>query len=151
MKRTLCLVALLLGVSFADDGKPKLDSLNWLAGSWGGAMWGGDFKAHYSTSAGGKILSYSELLKEGKSVFYEFEKFETKGGEIYLTPYPGGRAAASFRLTSAKDKKATSENPKKDFPTRIVYHRKADDNLVITLSDPHGKSDKVQVFDLKKR
>ena len=150
MKRTLCLVALLLSVSFAGDEKPRLDSLDWLAGSWRGAMWGGDFRAHYSTPAGGKLLSYSELLKEGKSVFYEFEKFETKDGEIYLTPYPGGRAAASFKLASVEGKKATFDNPKKDFPTRIVYHHKADDNLVITLSDPHGKSGKVQVFDLKR-
>ena len=43
---------------------------------------------------------------------------------------------------------AVFENPAKDWPTRIVYHRAGPDRLVITLSDPHGTSDKVETFDL---
>ena len=69
-----------------------------------------------------------------------------------MQPYPGGKRAASFTLKdiSLPERRVVVENPKNDFPSRIVYHREADDRLVITLSDPHGGSPKQQVFKLKR-
>ncbi len=141
-----------------DEPKPlkaadALASMTWLAGTWQGAMWGGTFEAYYSTPEGGKILSHSRLLKDGKTAFFEFEVFEVRGDTFHYQPYPGGKKAGGFTLAECKpgEKQATFDNPKKDFPTRIVFHRKADDNLVVTLSDPHGGSDKVQTFDLKRK
>ena len=100
--------------------------------------------------SGGKVLSFSELKSGGKTVFYEFETFEARDSGLVLTPYPGGRKAKSFPLTSLEGNKATFENPKNDFPTKLVYHLVTEDNLVITLTDPHNKSDKRQIFDLKR-
>jgi hypothetical protein len=116
-------------------------------------MWGGDFHAHYSTPEGGLILSHSRLLKEGRESFYEFEVFGTMDDEVvWLQPFPGGNKAVGFRLKELdrEARKATFEQPEKDYPTRIVYHRTAENELVITLSDPHGDSDKVEVFKLSK-
>jgi hypothetical protein len=99
------------------------------------------------------VLSYSELKKEGKVAFHEFEKFELQEGALVFSPFPGGRPATQLPAASvdARAKKAVFENPKKDWPTRIEYHRKADDQLVITLSDPHNEGGKTEVFDLKRR
>ncbi len=129
-----------------------LAGMEWLAGSWSGSMWGGEFHAFYSSPAGGKILSHSRLLKEGRETFFEFEVFEPRDGAVYLQPFPGGKKAVGFPLLShdAKGRKAVFENPKKDYPTRITYHRVADDRLVITLDDPHGESGKVERFELKR-
>jgi hypothetical protein len=115
-------------------------------------MWGGTFTAYYSTPEGGKILSSSELLQQGKMVYHEFERFEVVEGAIAMRPFPEGKAADAFRLAAfnAKEKKAVFENPRKDYPTRIVYQRVADDQLVITLSDPHGTSGKTETFDLRR-
>lgn len=152
-------VATLAGVALSED-KEKAETpaqvlarMAWVSGSWEGSMWGGTFRAYYSTPEGGKILSHSELLKEGKVVFHEFEVFEVAGDVLHYQPYPGGKKAGGFRLTECKpgSKKATFENPKKDFPTRIVFHRASADQLVVTLSDPHGTSDKVEVFKLARR
>lgn len=141
-----------------DEPKPEkpadtLARMAWVAGSWHGEMWGGTLEAYYSTPAGGKILSHSQLLKKGKAVFYEFEVFEVDGKVLRYQPYPGGKKAGGFVLTECKpgSKQATFENPKKDFPTRVVFHRASDEQLVITLSDPHGKSDKVETFKLARR
>ena len=49
-----------------------------------------------------------------------------------------------------KARKVVFDNPENDFPTRITYHRVSKDNLVITLSDPHGKNEKRQKFDLRR-
>lgn len=126
--------------------------IDWLAGVWSGAMWDGEFVAHYSAPVGSKVLSYSQLLKDGEETFYEFEVFEARDGEVHLQPFPGGERAGSFTLVQHDDaaRKLVFENPDKDFPTRIVYERPSEDRLVITLSDPHGDSEKVEVFDLKR-
>lgn len=127
-----------------------VEGLAFLQGAWKGAMWGGTFHAHYTSPASGMLISHSRLVKGGKTAFYEFEVFEKHGRGVRLQPYPGGRPAVFLDLVSIDGRKATFENPKKDYPTRIVYHRAADDRLVITLSDPHGGSPKNEVFDLRR-
>lgn len=130
-----------------------LAAMGWLAGYWSGEMWGGDFHAHYSTPEGGLILSHSRLLHGQEESYYEFEVFGPLDDEVvWLQPFPGGKKAGGFRLKELdrEARKATFENPDKDYPTRIVYHRKAENELVITLSDPHGTSDKVERFELRK-
>ncbi len=130
----------------------KLKRMEWLAGTWSGEAWGGRFEAHYSTPAGGRILGHSRLYRDEKEVFYEFEVFEVRDGRIVMSPFPGGKRATGLEL-SAHDPKARRtvfENREKDYPTRIVYERVAEDGLVITLSDPHGGSEKVETFELER-
>lgn len=129
-----------------------LAKFDWLAGTWTGEAWGGRFEAHYSTPVGGRILGHSRLYKKEEVVYYEFEVFELRGKAVTMTPYPGGERAGGFELEreTSKGRKMVFENPDKDYPTRIVYERFAEDRLVITLSDPHGGGEKVEVFDLKR-
>jgi hypothetical protein len=147
MHRIPLLLALLLSLSFAEKDEAKIDSLAWLSGKWSGPMWGGEFVTTYTAPAGGKLMSFSELLKGGKATFYEFEVFEATEGGLIFTPYPAGKKKETFKLASAEANKAVFENPAKDFPTRIEYHRKEKDRLVITLS---GGGDKTETFDLKR-
>ena len=71
---------------------------------------------------------------------------------MVFTPFPGGKPATSLKLVDidVAGHRFVFENPDKDYPTRIVYQRVSGDNLVITLSDPHGGSDKVEKFDLRR-
>lgn len=149
MNRVFLPLALLLCVpSFADKGTAKIDSLAWLAGRWSGPMWGGEFVATYNAPAGGKLLSFSELRKGDEAAFYEFEVFEARDEGLVFTPYPRGQKKETFKLTASEAQKAVFENPDKDFPTRIEYHRAARDRLVITLSG--GGGGKTETFDLKR-
>ena len=94
------------------------------------------------------------MRKDGKVSFYEFEVFEVnKKGRVVFRPFPKGRAATPLMLVQANEsqRKVVFENKKKDFPTRITYHRVADDRLVITLSDPFGDSKQEEVFDLRRK
>ena len=145
----LCLAA---GTLAQGDSKPEefVASLSWLSGTWRGPMGGAVYEAYYSTPDGGRVLSENRMLKDGKTVFYEFESWSVVGGKVVMQPYPGGKQAAPFTLKDISERKVVVENPKNDFPSRVVYHRKTDDNLVITLSDPHGGSPKQQVFNLKR-
>ena len=147
------LALLLLLAADQPTAESKLASMTWLAGTWSGEMWGGEFTAHYSTPKGGRILSYSVLRKGGKRVFYEFEVFEVQKGKLVYSPFPGGKPAVPLVLTKAEGSAAVFENPKKDYPTRIAFtflnYRKGDE-LRIVLDDPHNKSDKKEVFSLKR-
>ena len=131
----------------------RVDRLTWLEGRWSGPMWGGTFHAHYTRPGDGRLLSFSELRSKERVQFHEFEVFEDSQDGVTLKPYPGGKPAVELKLTalSWEQRKATFENPKKDYPTRIVYHRVGEDRLTITLDDPHGGGDKREVFDLKRR
>ena len=136
---------------FEDEpAKAAIADMSWLAGEWSGDMWGGRYEAYYTTPEGGMIISHSKLMKGEQESFYEFEVFESRDDGIYLQPFPGGRKAVGFDLVEhvEADRRAVFENPDKDYPTRIVYHRVSDDELVITLSDPHGGSDKTDRFAL---
>jgi|GEM_PF-1587253 len=137
----------------AKKAAQQITSMSWLAGTWSGAMWGGTFEAYYTTPEGGRIISHSRLMKNGKEAFYEFEMFEVRDGSVQMAPFPGGKRVVGVTLADldSKQRKATFENKNKDYPTRIEYHRTTDDRLVITLSDPYGKSDKREVFDLKRK
>jgi len=140
----------LTGDTTMSRAERDLAGLEWLAGTWSGAMWGGEFVAHYSTPAGSRVISHSELLQDGNVAFYEFEVFRVVDGAVRLLPHPGGTPAGPFKLArlDRSARKAVFENREKDFPTRVTYHRSSDESLTITLDDPTGASDKVEVFAL---
>jgi len=135
------------------EAEKQIAAMDWMAGTWSGSMWGGTFEAYYTTPEGGRIISHSRLIKNDKEAFYEFEMFEVRDGAVQMAPFPSGKRVVGVTLVDldSKQRKATFENKNKDYPTRIEYHRVADDQLVITLSDPHGSSDKREVFDLKRK
>jgi hypothetical protein len=138
-----------------DEKRPgaeeRLAALKWMAGTWSGEMWGGVFTAYYSTPEGGKILSYSSLVKDGKQALYEFEKFDAQKGDVVYIPFPGGKRAHPFLLKESSGTRAVFENPGKDWPTRIEFVR-TDDKLAITLSNPfNAKAEqRTEVFNLKR-
>jgi hypothetical protein len=98
------------------------------------------------------MLGFSELVRDREVVFHELERFVPHAGTARLLPYPAGKPAVYLDAVSvsATEMRAVFENPDKDFPTRIVYHRVTPDRLVITTSDPHGTSGRVDTFDLKR-
>lgn len=153
MKRTSLLLMMMTLVLLPATGAESysVDELSFLTGHWTGKMFRGVYTARYTAPGGGVLLSYSELQREGETASFEFERFHVKDGKLIFTPYADGRPGTSLFLTTLDkvERKATFENPDKDFPTRIVYHRIADGRLVITLSDPHNDSDRELVFDLK--
>lgn len=133
-------------------GASDVERLAFLAGEWSGDAWGGRFHAHYTTPQEGRVISYSRLVKGGKETYYEFEVFEERPEGLWFQPFPGGKRADGFALAELDDaaRKVVFENPAKDWPTRVVYQREADERLVITLTDPHGGDARVERFDLRR-
>ncbi len=149
----LLLTASAEGADGAEESGRQILALEFLAGTWSGQMWGGELVAHYTTPEGGMVLSYTELRRDGKIAFHEFERFDIEDGSVVFTPFPGGKRGVQMRLTELdpQARKAVFENPDKDFPTRIVYQLIAENQLCITLSDPHHDSDQSQRFEFRRQ
>lgn len=125
----------------AAAGSARIEDLSWLAGSWAGEVKGAGattrFETHYTTPEGGVILSSSKAFRpEGKLSWFEFERFETKGGALVVTPYPGGKPSVSFTLVEYDPaaKKAVFANAEHDYPNRITYQRVAPDRLLFIVA-----------------
>lgn len=147
----LCSVATLQADDSTIDPGAAMKKLNFLAGHWQGPMGDAQFHADYSSAEAGFVLSHSELIKDGKVVFHEFEKFYQLGDSVFLQPYPGGKPASRFKLTSISNSKAIFESPENDFPTHIEYELRAPNRLCVTLSAPKNAPSKTEFFDLKKK
>ena len=141
----------------AQDPLPKpsdiLASLEWLEGAWRGQVNMNVFEASYTSPEGGEILSCSKEIANGRCVFYELERFLVEKDEVVLVPHPGGKASIKFPLSDwdPTARKVTFENLTHDFPKTFVYHRAADDRLVITLTGLENGKTRTEVYDLKRK
>jgi hypothetical protein len=99
-----------------------LARLAWLAGCWaneGGEAGSGE---QWMAPAGGTLLGIGRTVKSGKTVTYEFMQIrETEPGKLVFIARPSGQAEGSFAAIRQDDVEIVFENPKHDFPQRIVY------------------------------
>ena len=51
--------------------KATLEDISWLAGTWKGEAFGGEFEENWSKPTGGSMMFNFKLVAEGKVVFYE--------------------------------------------------------------------------------
>jgi Domain of unknown function (DUF6265) len=67
---------------------------------------------------------------EGKSVFFEYLRIESRGSDIYYVAHPKARTPGTdFKLTRLTRQEAVFENPAHDFPKRIIYRKSGDGKL----------------------
>jgi hypothetical protein len=127
----LCVALLVLAaIGGASLQKPNdIQALSWMKGSWKCEIWGGTFEEHWSDASGGTMIGMGRLNVSGKTRFMEFMSIESTGDGLTMfmvldAPSKGDKKPVPFRLTSLSKDEAVFENPKNDFPTRIVYRRK---------------------------
>lgn len=51
--------------------KATLEDISWLAGTWKGEAFGGEFEENWSKPTGGSMMFNFKLVAEGKVIFYE--------------------------------------------------------------------------------
>lgn len=116
MRRLVLLLALALPLPAA----PKLDDLAWLAGHWSSTQDGLETEEVWLAPAGGMMLGMHRDAKGAKASFEFIRIAQTPEGIAYLAQ-PAGRPPTAFLLAEVTATRAVFENPKHDFPQRIVY------------------------------
>lgn len=120
--------------------KAVINDLRWLAGGWSGTKsTGSTVEELWSPPRGGAMLGLSRTVNaSGKMVAFEYLRIvEREGGLIYVAQ-PGGKTATEFVLSELGPKRAVFENPRHDYPKRIVYELSNEGTLTTTVGQAKG-------------
>ncbi len=124
-----------LDIPLPTPAKAVIGDLAWLSGDWTGASsTGASLEERWSPPKGGAMLAVSRSVNaSGKMFAFEFLRIvERNGGLVYIAQ-PNGAPPTEFVMTELSAKKAVFENPRHDYPKRIVYELSADGRLTATI------------------
>lgn len=120
--------------------KASIGDLGWLSGAWVATRsTGSSVEERWSPPKGGSILGTSRSVNtSGKMFAFEFLRVvERDGGLVYIAQ-PGGATPTEFVLTELGPKRAVFDNPRHDFPKRIVYELSGKGVLTATIGFMKG-------------
>ncbi|WP_231732126.1 DUF6265 family protein [Caulobacter sp. CCH9-E1] len=102
-----------------------------LAGCWEQVVPNGRTIEQWMPEEGGLLLGMSRSVRDGKVREYEFLRIDRDStGKLRYVAQPSGQAEATFMLKSLTEDTVVFENPRHDFPQRILYKRVDKDTLV---------------------
>jgi len=138
----VCLI--LITTVEAQEPKVTMSDLAWLAGCWDGSTASRESLEQWMKPSGQTMLGMSRTVAGGKTVAYEFLQIREQGGGIFYIAKPSGQAEASFKLVKYENNEAVFENPKHDFPQRIIYRLEKDGSLAAAIEGmSNGKLKKI--------
>lgn len=115
--------------------KAAIGDLTWLSGPWVGTRSSGSsIEERWSPPLGGAMLAVSRTVNtSGKMVAFEYLRVvERDGGLVYIAQ-PGGKTPTEFVLTELSPTRAVFDNPRHDYPKRIVYELSGEGGLSATI------------------
>lgn len=127
-------------IAMPAPAKAAIGDLSWLAGAWvGKRSSGSSIEERWSPPLGGAMLAVSRSVNtSGKMSAFEYLRIlERDGGLIYIAQ-PGGKAPTEFVLSESSPTRAVFENPRHDYPKRIVYELSAAGDLSATIGFSKG-------------
>jgi hypothetical protein len=130
-------------IALPAPAKAAMDDLAWLTGAWVGSRGAGgatSIEERWSPPLGGAMLGVSRTVSHGKMSAFEYLRIvERDGGLVYIAQ-PGGAAPTEFVLTELSTTRAVFDNPRHDYPKRIVYELSAEGGLSATIGFTKGGS-----------
>ncbi len=106
----------------------NLAGLEWLSGSWvGKAGDGTTLEEHWTTPVGGGMFGVGRGQRAGLTTSFEYARIEARrDGSVVYVASPRGGTPTEFERAAGDPSEIVFENPKHDFPRRIVYRREGD-------------------------
>jgi Domain of unknown function (DUF6265) len=128
--------------------KAAIGDMAWLAGAWVGTRSSGSsIEERWTPPLGGAMLAVSRTVNtSGKMNAFEYLRIiERDGGLVYIAQ-PGGAKPTEFVLTELDSTRAVFDNPRHDYPKRIVYELSAGGGLSATVGFMKGGTPRRLVF-----
>lgn len=144
--RNLVLLFLLPASLCAADA----NQLEWMGGCW--TLQSGPLRIdeQWSLPVGGMMLGLSRTVKQGRTVFHEFMRIETRQGVVTYTPRIGSsQTPVAFTLIKQTADEVVFENPAHDFPQRILY-RRTSDGLFARIEGSKGGKERAEDFPMQR-
>lgn len=116
-------------IPLATPAKAVITDLDWLSGNWVGTRGTAGtttIEERWGPPLGGSMLAVNRTVSRGRLAAFEYLRIvERDGGLVYIAQ-PGGSAPTEFILTEHAPNRAVFENPRHDYPKKIVYQRSGD-------------------------
>jgi len=123
--------------------KATIADLAWLSGDWVGTRGTGgtiSMEERWGPPSGGSMFAVSRTISRTRLSAFEYLRIlERNGGLVYIAQ-PNGAAATEFVLTEFTSSRAVFDNPRHDYPKRIVYELSAEGGLSATVGFMKGGS-----------
>lgn len=92
----------------------------------------------WSPAKGGSMLAVSRTVSRERTTGFEYLRIvERDGGLVYIAQ-PSGATPTEFILTEMSSNRAVFDNPRHDYPKRIVYELSTDGVLTTTIGYAKG-------------
>lgn len=137
--------------------KPKvfklLEKAEWFIGNWENITKEATFKEIWNKESDSTFVGESFVFVEKDTVFYEkIDLFQQNDSLFYRVSVKdqNKEQPVVFYLTKSNEKELIFENPKHDFPTKIVYTKITNDSMVGAI---YGKKNGMKIsetFPMKK-
>ena len=130
-------------IAMPAPAKAAIGDLAWLAGAWvgtRGAEGATSIEERWSPPLGGAMLGVSRTVSRGKMSAFEYLRIVDRDGGLVYIAQPGGGAPTEFVLTELTTTRAVFENPRHDYPKRIVYELSAEGGLSASIGFAKGGS-----------
>jgi hypothetical protein len=128
-------------IALPAPAKAAIGDLTWLGGAWVGTRGAGgaiSIEERWSPPLAGAMLAVSRTVSRGRMSAFEYLRIvERDGGLVYIAQ-PGGAAPTEFVLTELTKTRAVFDNPRHDYPKRIVYELSAEGVLSATIGFAKG-------------
>lgn len=121
--------------------KAVIGDLAWLSGAWVGTRGTSgttSIEERWSPPLGGSMLAVSRTVARGKMSAFEYLRIVERDGALVYVAQPGGAAGTEFTLTEFGPTRAVFDNPRHDYPKRIVYELSAEGGLSATIGFMKG-------------
>lgn len=118
----------------ATSPNDDIATLQWLAGCWAQRAPGRLTEEQWMAPAGGTMVGMSRTVVRDTTRSWEFLRIARVADRLAYVATPSGQAETVFPLVTLSDTLVAFENPRHDFPQRIVYRRASADSVVATIS-----------------
>lgn len=114
--------------------KASIQELAWLSGAWVGTRSSGSsVEERWSPPLGGAMLAIARTVNtSGKMSAFEYLRIVERDEGLVYVAQPGGAKPTEFVLTEFSPTRAVFDNPRHDYPKRIVYELSTDGKLTAT-------------------
>ncbi|MFZ6642042.1 DUF6265 family protein [Undibacterium sp. TC4M20W] len=108
----------------------SIQDVQWLQGCWQATGAEAGSEEHWLAPAGGSILGMGRTVRKSKTVAWEFMRIQENADSLVFTALPSGKPEANFQLLSLDKQRVVFENPRPEFPQRVIYQLNADGSLL---------------------
>ncbi len=126
-----------------EEARRIVESLSWLTGHWVGTAGANRYETVYTSPTRGELYGASKEFNDERIATFDFERMHSKGGDVFMTPWPMGRKSRSFKLTDYDPTKRRLHfvNNEHDFPRAFTYALDTTGRLEIRLVGTIGGED----------